>query len=768
MFRRLRVPLFGLALLTWVASNAGAGQDRAPADARPRPRPFKRRLRRPRGPFQPARPDRWGAASNGRRPRSRTTAESARSRTGFGFTQGIDGPRRRSADRRRPLQARSRGRRRALGQTRSLPRPGGQVGPFLICRPLAGSTLGCGWRRNGLPGRAADQLLRHRHERHRRRPNRTDRLRTTEASGIVERRAGGFTAGARAGWIGARGVEPGTSRLAPPIGDRFDDARTPGLADPVRYAHTGAYIELDRLDSRRYPTSGGLYRLELTRFRRLGGAEGRIGQLEADATQFLALPRRNAGFVLRARATLFSPTPGTDVPFYLMPTLGGDSSLRGYADYRFRDRHAAFVSVEYRYPVVRMVDAALFADAGTVAPTLAAFGRTPIARSYGVGLRFHSETKSIFRVDLAHGAEGFRVHVGTTTTIGELRRHLVHSALASRPRICRRALLERRAGAAIGRRLAAGVTPHVPTSTRSLQRRWSMKAWRVVPLAALTVAAATVVPRGAEPRFTPSDPVVSEADLDDASGARPTDANADRMRFAAALGQLVDRVVREHERQLDWRCPRWQLVRQPHRHDVVVCGGPGRGPNRLQEPLNGPWTVGRQYHWCDAGIAAEGLRRPRFYVKFDPPRFPELASAAEVIATKLLWAAGYWVPENYVVRLWRADLTLAADATFKGPDGVPRPITSKIWTGCSRVRRARPRVVPRAREPARSRAPARSLLRTRGCARTTRMDVVMHECRRELRGLRVFAAWSNHVDTKPGNSLDAPCRPGRSRSSVTS
>jgi hypothetical protein len=29
MFRQLRVPLFGLALLTWVASNAGAGQDRA-------------------------------------------------------------------------------------------------------------------------------------------------------------------------------------------------------------------------------------------------------------------------------------------------------------------------------------------------------------------------------------------------------------------------------------------------------------------------------------------------------------------------------------------------------------------------------------------------------------------------------------------------------------------------------------------------------------------------------------------------------------------
>ena len=34
-------------------------------------------------------------------------------------------------------------------------------------------------------------------------------------------------------------------------------------------------------------------------------------------------------------------------------------------------------------------------------------------------------------------------------------------------------------------------------------------------------------------------------------------------------------------------------------------------------------------------------------------------------------------------------------------------------------------------------------------------DVVPHEHRRELRALRVFAAWTNHVDSKAINSLDA-------------
>ena len=37
-----------------------------------------------------------------------------------------------------------------------------------------------------------------------------------------------------------------------------------------------------------------------------------------------------------------------------------------------------------------------------------------------------------------------------------------------------------------------------------------------------------------------------------------------------------------------------------------------------------------------------------YFVKFDPPSNPEMASGAEVITTKFLYAFGYNVPENYM------------------------------------------------------------------------------------------------------------------------
>ena len=55
------------------------------------------------------------------------------------------------------------------------------------------------------------------------------------------------------------------------------------------------------------------------------------------------------------------------MPFYLMPTLGGNDTLRGFREYRFRGPHAILAQAEYRWEIWSGLDGALFYDAGKVA-----------------------------------------------------------------------------------------------------------------------------------------------------------------------------------------------------------------------------------------------------------------------------------------------------------------------------------------------------------------------------------------------------------------
>jgi len=103
------------------------------------------------------------------------------------------------------------------------------------------------------------------------------------------------------------------------------------------------------------------------------------------------------------------------VPIYLQTYLGGGDYLRGYSSYRFHDRNAVLVGTEYRYAVHKMVDVAMLLEAGTVARTPSAFTFDDLVPSAAVGVRVHSKTSGLLRLDLAHGRDGFKVAVGLST-----------------------------------------------------------------------------------------------------------------------------------------------------------------------------------------------------------------------------------------------------------------------------------------------------------------------------------------------------------------
>jgi outer membrane protein assembly factor BamA len=169
------------------------------------------------------------------------------------------------------------------------------------------------------------------------------------------------------------------------------------------------FLEADLRDVPGNPTSGGIYRVGFAAFHDLDGSRYSFRRVEVDAAQYVPLFHKNWVVAVRGRVALSQTASGQEVPFYLMPTLGGENSLRAYGDYRFRDRNVALLGAEYRWPVLRMIDAALFADAGTVGSTAGQLWHARPNVDLGFGLRLHSTSRSIARIDVAKGREGVRV-----------------------------------------------------------------------------------------------------------------------------------------------------------------------------------------------------------------------------------------------------------------------------------------------------------------------------------------------------------------------
>ena len=97
----------------------------------------------------------------------------------------------------------------------------------------------------------------------------------------------------------------------------------------------------------------------------------------------------------------------TSVPYFLLPSLGSGSTLRGYSSWRFRDRHAVLTSAEFRWIPSRLaLDMAFFYDAGTVASRFRELTLDSLVYDYGVGVRFHGPVSTPLRIELAKGSEG--------------------------------------------------------------------------------------------------------------------------------------------------------------------------------------------------------------------------------------------------------------------------------------------------------------------------------------------------------------------------
>lgn len=181
-----------------------------------------------------------------------------------------------------------------------------------------------------------------------------------------------------------------------------------------------------------------------------------------------------------------------------------------------------------------------------------------------------------------------------------------------------------------------------------------------------------------------------------------------------------------------------------------------RGPRRIDGPdMNGRWTITRaKTQGVTPGFFVKDTRGETFVLKFDPVAYPELATGAEMVCTSFFYAAGYNVPENYLVIFDPALLTIKDGVTFKNRDGRKEPFTQEVLDEVLAKVAVRP--------DGKIRAIASRLLKGQplgpfsyhGRRGDDPNDHIPHQHRRELRGLKVLASLVNHFDTKDHNTLD--------------
>lgn len=188
----------------------------------------------------------------------------------------------------------------------------------------------------------------------------------------------------------------------------------------------------------------------------------------------------------------------------------------------------------------------------------------------------------------------------------------------------------------------------------------------------------------------------------------------------------------------------------PMHNGELTAGPDGHQPPSVEQP----WTIYEATQGTSPILRIEDRHGAKFALRFDPKPTIEISTGADVVSSKLFYALGYNVPDNYAVRFQRAQLRAGAGVRFirdgrhvtlseadvnhllslvpHYPDGSYRALASRLVEG-------------RLLGPFEYSA-------TRG---DDPNDTIPHERLRVLRALYVLCEWVDHVDTRVLGNLDA-------------
>jgi hypothetical protein len=222
----------------------------------------------------------------------------------------------------------------------------------------------------------------------------------------------------------------GRNSAVPFIDEVFDVSTVPGYTAEPTFGKYRGVVELmypvltdpDTIDESAQYRGAYQFALEAVRDHDSGRHDFQRREFEVQ--------QRIPGFMSGQRLTLHgfvaSTNAGADVPFYMLYTLGGSgglksfrpdmlgtdgtrATLRGFRNFRFRDRNLVLMQAEYRIPLHRYVQSTVFVDAGNVASRTSELFDN-VRKSVGFSLGYVRRGRNLGRMDVGFGGgEGVRV-----------------------------------------------------------------------------------------------------------------------------------------------------------------------------------------------------------------------------------------------------------------------------------------------------------------------------------------------------------------------
>jgi len=211
------------------------------------------------------------------------------------------------------------------------------------------------------------------------------------------------------GGVGASQWDQGPgSGTVPSIEEIYSPQTLSGLGQTITYLHAHASIGVDTRATPGYARRGGVYRVTFRDFSDTASVYG-FKQIDYEAVQHVPVLRDAWVLSFRAAVSTTGTKTSQEIPFFMLPSVGGGSSLRGYSSWRFRDRNSLLLQAEWRTIVNRFVDMAVFYDTGKVTPHTRELTLADLHDDYGLGFRFHGPFTTPLRIDFAKSHEGFSI-----------------------------------------------------------------------------------------------------------------------------------------------------------------------------------------------------------------------------------------------------------------------------------------------------------------------------------------------------------------------